>query len=130
VNTYNKLCTELSALIRDGKAPRHAIPLQSIAGSGLFKLDVDDEIWQDVGLDDDVGTEGPIPRWLGDDGVRAGIKSLLEVDCCKEEEQRLQRECHALQDWAVGEWRCIQDAWQQAGMIITYMNDDKLNASQ
>ena len=120
-NNYNKLCAELSTLIQDGKASRHAIPPQPIDSSGLFKLDVDDDIWQDIGLDDDVGTEGSIPQWLGDDSVQAGIKSLLELDRCWEEEQRLRRECHALQEWAVEEWHCIQDAWKQAGMLINFM---------
>jgi hypothetical protein len=63
----------------------------------LFQLDVDDDIWQDVGLDDE--NSGPIPKWLGDDGVRQGIKFLLQLDRCEEEERRLIKERRAIQEW-------------------------------
>jgi hypothetical protein len=106
--SYNKLCAELATLIHQGKAPRNAVPPQHIQTAGLFKLDVDDEIWQDVGLGDDV--DGSIPRWLADEEVRVGIKNLLELDRCKEEEERLHIEKCALQDWAIEEWDCIQVA--------------------
>jgi hypothetical protein len=71
----------------------------------MFKLDVDDDIWQDVGLDDD--GEGPIPRWLGDEDVRDGIKNFLELDRCGEEEIRLRKERCAMQEWMMEEWTCI-----------------------
>jgi hypothetical protein len=45
----------------------------------LFKLDVDDDIWQDVGLGDSIG--GLPPAWLADEKVCLGIKSLLELRC-------------------------------------------------
>jgi hypothetical protein len=78
---------------------------QHIVRDGLFKLDVDDDIWQDVGLDDEL--EGPIPRWLGDENVRDGIKNLLELDRCREEEIRLQKERCTMQDWMREEWMCV-----------------------
>jgi hypothetical protein len=92
-------------LIRDGKAPPGAIAPQQILRDGLFKLDVDDGIWQDIGLDED--TDRPIPRWLGDDRVKDGIKALLELDRCCEEETRLCKERCALQEWMMEEWTCV-----------------------
>lgn len=81
---YNELCRQLKLLIRQGKAPAGAILPLEIPREGLFKLDIDDDIWQDVGLSDE--NHGFVPRWLKDNSVRQGIKSLLQLDCCEEEE--------------------------------------------
>ncbi|KZT06586.1 uncharacterized protein LAESUDRAFT_653181, partial [Laetiporus sulphureus 93-53] len=53
---------------------------------------------QDIGLEDDY-QEGPVPPWLGDEAVRAGIKSLLLLDRCREEDRRLKDERCAMQEW-------------------------------
>ena len=40
----------------------------------IFALDMDDDIWQDAGLDDnDDDSNNDAPRWLGDDEMRKGI---------------------------------------------------------
>jgi len=102
--TYNDLCRQLSQLIATKKAPDGAISPHPIQRDGLFKLDVDDDIWQDIGLDDD--QNGLLPRWLCDENVREGIKALLEHDRCCEEEIRLQKERCAMQEWMLEEWAC------------------------
>lgn len=95
-------------MIKKKQAPRGARAPHPIASDGLFKLDVDDDIWQDVGLDDsDISTKGEIPQWLGDENVRKGIKSMLELDRCNEEERRLSYERSAMQDWLNEEWKCV-----------------------
>ena len=76
---YNQLCSDLSKMIEKHAAPRGAIAPLSIALDGLFKLDVDDDIWQDIGLTDDLDDVAGIPDWLGNDKVREGIKVLLEI---------------------------------------------------
>lgn len=103
--TYNNLCTQLEALIRQGKAPRNAVPPLPIAREGLFQLDVDDEVWQDIGLDD---PNGPLPGWLSNDGVRQGIKHVLELDRCEEEATRIMRERCVLQEWMQEEWTRVE----------------------
>ncbi|KAL6298090.1 hypothetical protein BKA93DRAFT_744857, partial [Sparassis latifolia] len=50
--TYNNLCKQMDLLIKQRKAPQYAVSLQPIQDNGLFKLDVNDDIWQDVSLDD------------------------------------------------------------------------------
>ncbi|KAI6145453.1 hypothetical protein BKA82DRAFT_3940592, partial [Pisolithus tinctorius] len=85
--SYNNLCLQLVALIRQGKAPQGAIAPILIQRDGLFKLDVDDDIWQDIGLEDDF--VGLPPAWLADERVCLGIRSLLELKRCEEEERRL-----------------------------------------
>ena len=59
-------------MINHGCAPPGALSPSPIACEGLFSLDVDDDIWQDVGLEDDHYNSDP-PRWLSDDDVRNGI---------------------------------------------------------
>ncbi|KIJ08728.1 hypothetical protein PAXINDRAFT_88440, partial [Paxillus involutus ATCC 200175] len=77
VTTYNGLCDKLMALIRQRKAVRGAVMPHYIPREGLFELDVDDDIWQDVGL---TGDEAEPPACLADDKVRVGIRDLLEKD--------------------------------------------------
>jgi hypothetical protein len=113
VSTYNGLCSQLRSLIRQRRAPHYAVPPHIIPRDGIFLLDVDDDIWQDVGLDDD--TTMP-PAWLSDDVVRNGIRLQLEVDRCKEEEARLMRERAVIQEWMLAEWEAIQGASNIAGM--------------
>ncbi|KAJ6568330.1 hypothetical protein DFH09DRAFT_1313781 [Mycena vulgaris] len=67
VRNYNKLCAEMATLLR---------------------LDVDDEIWQDVGVDDAYNESEP-PLWLKSEVVRDGTKGMLEQDRCNEEAPRL-----------------------------------------
>ncbi|OAX31515.1 hypothetical protein K503DRAFT_794937 [Rhizopogon vinicolor AM-OR11-026] len=83
VSTYNGLCTRLQSLIQQWQAPPSAVPPHIIPRDGIFLLDVDDNIWQDVGLDDEI--LDPL-AWLLDEAVRDGICLQLEVDQCMEEE--------------------------------------------
>ncbi|KAF9243576.1 hypothetical protein BU15DRAFT_59931 [Melanogaster broomeanus] len=97
--------------------PRSNPPLP-IARDGLFKLDVDDNIWQGVGLDDD-SSEAP-PGWLSDEKVRLGIHSLLEVEHCEEEERCLATERWVMQEWFAEEWSRIQRVREVADDDLAY----------
>jgi hypothetical protein len=112
---YNGICRQLAVLIQQKKAPVGAVQPQEITREGLFRLDVDDDVWQDVGLDED--NNGIVPLWLCDEGVRQGIRNLLELDRCKEEELRLMRERRALQEWLLEEWEVNERAWDAAGVL-------------
>jgi len=79
----------------------------------LFKLDVDDDIWQDVGLGDSIG--GLPPAWLADEKVHLGIESLLELRRCEEEEICLLQERKVLVEWFAEEWSWLQKAKLNAG---------------
>jgi hypothetical protein len=100
-------------LICHKQAPRGAVAPQTIRRDGIFKLDVDDDIWQDIGLGDD--GEEEIPLWLGDENVRSGIKFLLQMDRCREEETRLRKERCAMQEWMKEEWASVEMAMCQTG---------------
>ncbi|KAF9230012.1 hypothetical protein BU15DRAFT_69562, partial [Melanogaster broomeanus] len=75
VSQYNSLCDNMKTYIKDGNAPRHAAQPVKISQQGLFSLDIDDEIWQDVDLGDD-DDQGPQPPWLVDEEVKEGIKHM------------------------------------------------------
>ncbi|KAG2123852.1 hypothetical protein DEU56DRAFT_917259 [Suillus clintonianus] len=93
------------------RAPRSAVPPHIIPRNGIFQLDIDDDIWQDVGLDDD--TLNP-PAWLSNDMVRNGIRLQLEVDRCNEEEAQLTWERAVIQEWMLAEWDSTQTALHKA----------------
>ncbi|KII84688.1 hypothetical protein PLICRDRAFT_117561 [Plicaturopsis crispa FD-325 SS-3] len=111
---YNKLCDELATLIRRRKALPGAVAPTRIAKNGLFKVDVNDDIWKDVGLDDSEDGRDGIPLWLGSDKVRNGIRARLEVDRCLEEEICLSKECCSMQEWMIEEWRVLNEAQSTA----------------
>ena len=74
------------------------------------------DIWQDIGLDDwDNESSEIVPRWLGDEDVRSGIRALLDLDRCCEEERRISSERTALQAWVEEEWASCNEAYR-AGM--------------
>ena len=112
-------------LIHRNKAPVGAVVPRDIEHDGLFELDVDDDIWQDVGLDE-THDDAP-PQWLSDEGVHEGIKALLEYDRCVEEEVWLVRERCAMQDWMLEEWNVNSQAQQTAGSVICTVSHCSFN---
>jgi hypothetical protein len=77
VSTYNNLCADLSALIRQCHSPPNAIPHNPISPTSIFDLDIDADIWEDIELDDVVLEP---PDWLADEDTCAAIRLLLEID--------------------------------------------------
>jgi hypothetical protein len=69
---------------------------QKVDVKQLFHLDVFSHIWEDDGL---ISTDRE-ERWRTDAVVREGIKSLLEMDRCMEEHERLEYEVNRLAMWA------------------------------
>ncbi|KAG2051809.1 hypothetical protein BDR06DRAFT_1060299 [Suillus hirtellus] len=107
VSTYNMLCDQLYTMICQCKAPPGAIAPLHISCQGIFQLDVDDEIWQDIGLEDEIVDP---PPWLANNNVCHSIRLLLDHDCCVEEENRLSHECCVMQEWMIMEWTALQSA--------------------
>ncbi|KAJ7710676.1 hypothetical protein B0H17DRAFT_1190375 [Mycena rosella] len=74
----------------------------------LYALDVDDAIWQDVGLQDE--EEQEVPLWLSSNTVQSGIRAMLELDRSKEEDCQLAKECESLRVWFAEEWTVVNEA--------------------
>ena len=123
--SYNNLCIQMVALLRQGKAPQGSVAPLPISRDGLFKLDVDDDIWQDIGLDDD--SNGLPPAWLADEKVRLGIRSLLELRHCEEEENQLLKEKGALIEWVTEEWNQLHKSMLDAGKEFHHTGVHKHN---
>ncbi|KAJ7083561.1 hypothetical protein C8R44DRAFT_753418 [Mycena epipterygia] len=106
---YNKLCDAIAKEISKGRAPARAIAPERIESGTLYALDVDDAIWQDMGLlDDDKGVEPPL--WLSDDSVRSGICAMLDLDRANEEDIILAKERRSLRAWFAEEWTIVNVA--------------------
>jgi hypothetical protein len=63
----------------------------------IFRIDVFSTLWEDGGLLSNDDEE----RWRTDDRIRIGIQHLLELDRCKEENERLKWEVFQLAKWAM-----------------------------
>ena len=107
---YNKLYSDLSKIIEKGAAPKGAIAPLPIELDGLFKLNIDDDIWQDIGLTDKTDDITAIPAWLGNNDVRDEIKALLDYDRCVEKITRVKYECVCMQEWFQKEWIVVEKA--------------------
>ena len=81
--TYNTICKQLRQMIKDGRAPHGAVAPADIQRDGLFNLDVDDEIWQDIGLEDH-GED--VPLWFDAHNLVLGRNSHV---CYKRVRRRL-----------------------------------------
>ena len=104
-------------MIRLRRAPRHALSPQKLAKDTLWTLDVDDPIWSDRGLE---GEDVVAPLWLSSDEVREGIRHMLTIKRCEEEECYLQREAYFYHSWIAREWTYLSNAIQMTGMLLHF----------
>ncbi|KAJ7067771.1 hypothetical protein B0H15DRAFT_793738 [Mycena belliarum] len=117
-SSYNKICQDIAALIKAKKAPAGVVAPLPVPAKGIYQIDVDDALWQDLGLDGD--EEGTPPLWLKDDKVRSGIRALLQKDRCGEEAPRLLREQKHLRVWFATEWKAVNKAIGLSNGAIRY----------
>lgn len=102
-------------MVQQNVAPMGAIVPEKIDSAGLWALDVDDNIWQDIGLEDTA--DSIPPPWLSNEKVRAGIRNLLDYDHCIEEEARLRQERRSLQELAQAEWDVLHKTMASNGEL-------------
>ncbi|KAF8217953.1 hypothetical protein K438DRAFT_1952812 [Mycena galopus ATCC 62051] len=107
VREYNNLCGAIQKEIDKRTTPRGAIAPQLIDAKKVFELDVDDSIWQDVGLEDD-DDRGEPPLWLSSDSVRSGIRAVLQLDRADEEDAMLAKETRSMRAWFIEEWDVLR----------------------
>jgi hypothetical protein len=98
VSRFNRYIKQMAVLVNAGEAPKGAILPKRLNTKRLWKIDIDDVIWNDSGLDVDLEEDRP-PRWMEDTHVRKGIAALLIVDRCREEKVRLEKEIDAMLPW-------------------------------
>ena len=105
-------------MVNNGQAPRGVLAPQPIDSKNLFKMDIDHDIWDDVGLYDNETDE--VPRWMSDEKVRSGIRALLQVRRCREELARLVREVKSLREWSYRSWSSTTRAYEDEGTNIEF----------
>jgi hypothetical protein len=90
---------------------------------GLFDLDVDDDIWLDIGLGYKEDSDETVPPlWLSNDMVRTGIRALLDQDRCLEESARILGERNAMQEWFGEEWQVVAAAMHRSTSNFLIVN--------
>ncbi|KAF9070196.1 hypothetical protein BDP27DRAFT_1362776 [Rhodocollybia butyracea] len=89
------------------KAPRISVAPLKIEMEGLFDLDVDNNIWLDIGLGYEEEDETVHPLWLSNDMVRKAIHALLDRDRCHEDWVRILAERNTMEEWFNKEWRVV-----------------------
>ncbi|KAF9518566.1 hypothetical protein BS47DRAFT_1289560, partial [Hydnum rufescens UP504] len=83
LNKYNALWKDMLREWGQNGVKRDAyVPLE-LSIEGLYKLDVDQDIWQNVDMADFEG--GKVPLWRSDTEVQDGIRAAQEVKSCWEE---------------------------------------------
>ncbi|KAF7366119.1 hypothetical protein MVEN_00488700 [Mycena venus] len=96
INKFNKYCKELEDL----RPPGCTIPIPAPLSTHLNGLCNDPSLHEDVWIESSIG---PAPRWLEDDDVRDGIRSLHIADWCSEELGQLAVERANLTSWMAKE---------------------------
>ncbi|KAF7354322.1 hypothetical protein MVEN_01120600 [Mycena venus] len=103
IKKFNTCCQTLERL----RPPQCTIPIPSPLSTQLNGLRNDPSLHEDVWI---TPSEGPIPRWLNDEDVRDGIRSLHIADRCAEEVVRLNLERNNLRRWLLEEQEIVKRA--------------------
>ncbi|KIJ30222.1 hypothetical protein M422DRAFT_187417, partial [Sphaerobolus stellatus SS14] len=133
VNDFNRVVDKMKALKRKGHAPAVVRLPVRLETKKIFRLNIDDNIWDEDGLLDDEGQEPP--GWLANQRIRDAIPALLECDRITEERARLTREEKAAMYWLKEEKRRITNTFIQntdnaaLGYQILIRLQDLLHAS-
>ncbi|EMD40519.1 hypothetical protein CERSUDRAFT_44780, partial [Gelatoporia subvermispora B] len=96
IRKFNKYCVALKDAVKTYHVPQ-TFPVPHQLSTNLGELRDDPNLYEDVWI-----SSPPIqttPKWLEDASVRCGIRAMLKLDRCDEEEQRLKFECENLQRW-------------------------------
>ncbi|KAJ7790856.1 hypothetical protein B0H14DRAFT_2396104 [Mycena olivaceomarginata] len=103
IGKFNDHCSNLERLCPLGCN----IPIPTALPTQLNPLREDPMLHEDVWL---TPQEGEIPRWMDDEDVRDGIRSLLVLDRCNEEMRRLNIERRNLERWLDHKLTIVQHA--------------------
>ncbi|KAJ7202987.1 hypothetical protein B0H12DRAFT_1035731 [Mycena haematopus] len=103
IHKFNENCAKLHDLCPIGCR----IPLPAPLPTQLTGLRSDPSLHEDICISP---SPGQIPRWLNDDDVRDGIRSLHMIDRCREEASRLNLDRANLRLWLQEELLIVEDA--------------------
>jgi len=92
IRKFNTYCERLAELYDASSC----VPLPSPLPTKLADLQNDQSLLEDVWVTPSIGE---IPRWLEDTDVRDGIRAVLKIDRCLEEQRRLGMEADNMCRW-------------------------------
>jgi hypothetical protein len=105
VDSYNHTVHQLLSLSKPDWILSAAIP-ELIDRKSVFSTDPDSPIWNEVALGEtwsrlwqNDSQAAPVPAWVREPNVRAGIRHVLLLDRIAEEHRRLQREEENMEQW-------------------------------
>jgi hypothetical protein len=78
---------------------------------GLYRLDVDQDIWEDSRGDIADFPDGVVPPWLADPSVKEGIRLAQEMASCQQELERCKAEHGNLRTWFAEEYSAVMDVF-------------------
>lgn len=111
VKKYNARLKELAALRGKGGIQRGAYIPPPLSMEGLYKLDVDQDIWEDSRGDIADFPDGVVPPWLADHSVKEGIRLAQEMASCRQELERCKAEHGNLRTWFKEEYSAVMDVF-------------------
>ncbi|KIJ30560.1 hypothetical protein M422DRAFT_267904 [Sphaerobolus stellatus SS14] len=118
VSKFNRVVELMHDLKKRKKAPPRAKIPALLKTQKLFRLDIDDGIWNDHGLgEEDDDTE--LPGWLADESIRKGIIAMLNRDRAIEEFERLKAEEENAMYW-------LRKAVMRVQTALTHSSDDNV----
>ncbi|KAF9505325.1 hypothetical protein BS47DRAFT_1253590, partial [Hydnum rufescens UP504] len=87
---------------------------------GLYKMDVDQDTWEDVQADVGDFPDGVLPQWLVDASVKKGIFMAQEVVNCEQELERCKVESSNLQTWFYMEYQVVKRLVKEADDEVSF----------
>jgi len=109
VRKYNERVKQLFLLRGRGGIRKDAYVPPLLTMEGLYKLDVDQDIWEDSRGDIAEFPGGVVPPWLADPSVKEGIRLSQEVISCRQELERCKAEHANLRTWFCEEYNAAYD---------------------
>jgi hypothetical protein len=121
INKYNATLAEMSEYRRKSRTiSRDAYIPPMLSKEGLYKLDVDQDIWEDVPGHMADFPDGVLPPWLADVSVKQGICTAQEIVNCRQELERCKAEHSNLWMWFSGEYTAVEK-------LVDYTRDDDIS---
>ncbi|KAF8425356.1 hypothetical protein L210DRAFT_3653217 [Boletus edulis BED1] len=112
IRKFNSYCQRLEKLYD----PKWAIPLPQPLPTKLAELREDQSLMEDVWI---TPSSGQVPLWLEDQDVRHGIRGMLKMERCLEEQRRLGTEADNLCRWYGNELAAVELSLRTPGKALS-----------
>ena len=122
LNKYNALWKDMLREWGKNGVKRDAYVPPELSIEGLYKLDVDQDIWQNVDMEDFEG--GKVPLWLSDKEVWDGIQAAQEVKSCQQELSQCEWEHSNLHVWLLKDYEAVCQVFEfSKGMYYRFKSN-------